>query len=248
MQLFASMSSPSFLFANESNHTLLQSLLEYLNAVIEHQYSSRNFSQVRRDISLTFHLGNPNLVYAIWRSKKRFQSLRNFTLESGQAEIERMNQIRKERGEAEAQNGGIPRGDSMDSLRSPTGSHTPSLSNVPEESGAFAIGDDEESDGEEGIKTPHATSATQSSSTSRAPSVASNADDTVPLQLRGMSEKARGKMPAGQPSFSRQNSTTSLGGIASPVSGGGGMFTPSAGWVSTLTRRRLHSSDSLTAM
>jgi hypothetical protein len=32
------MSSPSFLFANENNHTLLQSLLEALNAMIEHQY------------------------------------------------------------------------------------------------------------------------------------------------------------------------------------------------------------------
>jgi hypothetical protein len=32
------MSSPSFLLANENNHTLLQSLLEVLNAIIEHQY------------------------------------------------------------------------------------------------------------------------------------------------------------------------------------------------------------------
>jgi hypothetical protein len=40
LQLFASMSSPSFLFANESNHTLLQSLLEALNAIVEHQYRS----------------------------------------------------------------------------------------------------------------------------------------------------------------------------------------------------------------
>jgi hypothetical protein len=38
--LFASMSSPSFLFANENNHTLLQSLLEALNAMVEHQYRS----------------------------------------------------------------------------------------------------------------------------------------------------------------------------------------------------------------
>jgi hypothetical protein len=41
LQLFASMSSPSFLFANENNHTLLQSLLEVLNAMIEHQYSRK---------------------------------------------------------------------------------------------------------------------------------------------------------------------------------------------------------------
>ena len=34
------MSSPSFLLANESNHTLLQSLLEAMNAMVEHQYRS----------------------------------------------------------------------------------------------------------------------------------------------------------------------------------------------------------------
>lgn len=41
VQLFASMSSPSFLLANDSNHELLQSLLESMNAIIEHQYNSK---------------------------------------------------------------------------------------------------------------------------------------------------------------------------------------------------------------
>jgi hypothetical protein len=41
LQLFASMSSPGFLLANESNHDLLQSLLEALNAIVEHQFSSK---------------------------------------------------------------------------------------------------------------------------------------------------------------------------------------------------------------
>ena len=40
LQLFATMSTPSFLLANDSNHTLLHSLLEVLNAIVEHQYSS----------------------------------------------------------------------------------------------------------------------------------------------------------------------------------------------------------------
>lgn len=35
------MSAPSFLLANETNYTLLQSLLESMNAIIEHQYSSK---------------------------------------------------------------------------------------------------------------------------------------------------------------------------------------------------------------
>ena len=40
MQLFSSMSSPSFLLANETNHDLLRSLLESVNSIIEHQYKS----------------------------------------------------------------------------------------------------------------------------------------------------------------------------------------------------------------
>ena len=32
------MSSPSFLLANETNHNLLQSLLQSLNAIIEHHF------------------------------------------------------------------------------------------------------------------------------------------------------------------------------------------------------------------
>ena len=34
------MSAPSFLLANETNYTLLQSLLESVNAIVEHQYNS----------------------------------------------------------------------------------------------------------------------------------------------------------------------------------------------------------------
>ncbi len=42
MQLFNSMSSPSFLLANETNHGLLRSLLEAINAIVEHQFSSES--------------------------------------------------------------------------------------------------------------------------------------------------------------------------------------------------------------
>ena len=41
IHLYTTMSAPSFLLANESNHTLLQSLLESMNAIIEHQYASQ---------------------------------------------------------------------------------------------------------------------------------------------------------------------------------------------------------------
>lgn len=41
MQLFNSMSSPSFLLANDTNHELLRSLMESINSVVEHQYKSK---------------------------------------------------------------------------------------------------------------------------------------------------------------------------------------------------------------
>ncbi|KAF1918851.1 high-temperature-induced dauer-formation protein-domain-containing protein [Ampelomyces quisqualis] len=209
LQLFASMSSPSFLFANENNHTLLQSLLEVLNAVSEHQYQH-----------------NPNLIYAILRSRKRFQALRDFTLESGQEEIERQNQQRKE-STADPQ-----RTDSIDSIRSPTVSRTPTLGNVPEENSAFAIGDDEDSDAEEQLSAEPPQSPPQSASgASRTASIASSVDESVPLQVRGMSEKARGKMPVGQPTFSRQNSVTSLSSAATPAFATNEYFTPSSQWL-----------------
>jgi hypothetical protein len=42
IQLFASMSASTFLLANESNHTLLHSLLESMNAIVEHQYAGKS--------------------------------------------------------------------------------------------------------------------------------------------------------------------------------------------------------------
>jgi hypothetical protein len=48
LQLFASMSAPSFLLANDSNHLLLQSLLEAVNAMVEHHYQSKDRSVLIR--------------------------------------------------------------------------------------------------------------------------------------------------------------------------------------------------------
>ncbi|PGH07333.1 hypothetical protein GX51_01877 [Blastomyces parvus] len=212
IQLFVSMSSPSFLLANESNHVLLHSLLEFVNSVVEHQYSK-----------------NPLLIYAILKSSKRFEALRAFTLESGQEEIERQNQRRK----------ASSTGSTTDALLSPTLSHSGDdhsgsgagrrqLSHVPEDD-AFAIGeDDSDEEEQEPQNTP---SQSPSRENSRAPSVASGADENVPLQLRGMSEKARGKMPAGQVSFSRQNSTTSLSSYTPTIPTSSGGFVPTASWI-----------------
>ena len=225
------MSSPSFLLANENNHTLLQSLLEVLNAMVEHQYQRKVYFRCNCSYVLTCSTDNPNLVYAIVRSRKRFQALRDFTLESGQEELERQNQLRKEGGEE------LQRTASIDSLRSPTVSRTPTLGNVPEEDSAFAIGDDDESDADEPRTSEPSRSPVQSlSGASSRASIASSVDESVPLQLRGMSEKARGKMPVRQPAFSRQNSMTSLHSVAGPALASNEFFTPSVPWVSATSR------------
>ncbi|KAK7955052.1 Ubp5-interacting protein [Apiospora saccharicola] len=217
LQLFSSMSSPSFLLANDSNHDLLSSLLESMNAIIEHQYKK-----------------NPQFVYTILKHKKRFEALRSFTLESGQAEVERRNRQRKESGQP-TDPFDLSSRDSVDSLRSPTTAQprTPTLSDVPEEDGTFAIGDDEDESDNDDDDDERPTPA--QSSPREAPSQASSVadpEDAVPTQLRGMSEKARGKMPAGTPSFSRQNSVTSLSGFSAQAAGSApGMFEPSAHWI-----------------
>ena len=175
---------------------------------------------------------NPNLTYAVLRNKKRFEALRSFTLESGQEEIERRNRRRKEQALDIAEANSFSRANSIDSIQSPSSIHRrqSTLQNVPEEDGTFAIGDDEDDDTDDDNHTTPAES-TPSEQGSRAPSVSSTIDDAVPVQLRGMSEKARGKMPAGTPTFSRQNSITSLNSYAAATLSMSGQFEPSAEWI-----------------
>ncbi|KAF3064150.1 Protein HID1 [Daldinia childiae] len=215
LQLFNSMSSPSFLLANDSNHDLLASLLESMNALIEHQYKK-----------------NPHFIYLILKSRKRFEALRNFTLESGQEELERRSRRRKETGQSLDPLDASSRRSSVESLRSPvtTQPRTPTLSNVPEEDTTFAIGDAEDDSDEEDDDRPTPAQSSPSENPSRASSVV-DVEDAVPTQLRGMSEKARGKMPAGVPTFSRQNSVTSLSSYSAAGQSAPGIFEPSAEWI-----------------
>ncbi|KAK4680249.1 hypothetical protein QC764_211420 [Podospora pseudoanserina] len=214
MHLFNSMSSPSFLLANETNHSLLRSLLEAINSIVEHQY-----------------IQNAHLVFAILRNKKRFEAVRSFTLESGHEEMERRNRRRKDSGASNDPLQADSTRSSLESLRSPVtlSSRAPAPGDVPEEDGTFAIGDDDDDDSDDEER-PTPAASSPSENPSRASSVASPVDDDVPRQLRGMSEKARGKMPAGAQTFSRQNSTTSLGSMSQSVSG---IFEPSTQWIET---------------
>ena len=177
---------------------------------------------------------NKIFIQGVFKSRKRFEALRSFTLESGQLEIERSKQLSKESAEnshAPASPTRTSRNSSVDSIRSPLSARTPKLSDVPEEGGTFAIGDDDESEDEdqELLRTPSQSSLSAHNSANT--STSSSAEEPLPTQLRGMSEKARGKMPAGQPSFSRQNSTASLNNHAASISPSTSGFDPTAHWI-----------------
>jgi hypothetical protein len=224
LDLFISFSSPAFLLANDSNHTLLLSLLEAMSAVLDHQ-----------------HDANRRFVDIICRTHKRFEALRDFTVDGALSEVDRINQERKDRNGSISGITSPTRGASMDSIRSPASSRSPSLGNVPEH-GAFAIGDDDDDDDEDPetpINSPHARSHSNASTTM---------DDAVPVQTRSMSEKARGKQPVGQSSFSRSTSrnasNTSLASLQTqtphPLTTST-QFTPTAEWLeSWLPHMPLH--------
>ncbi|KAF4264036.1 hypothetical protein KXV68_006322 [Aspergillus fumigatus] len=210
LQLFSSMSAPSFLLANETNHALLASVLESINSILEHQFTK-----------------NPFLVYAILKYRKRFEAVRAFTLESGQQEIERQNERRKAKAAFRDSSSSPTLSQAEEDPHVSSGARSP-LTRIPEENSPFAIGGDESDDQHDGQDTPSQSSP--SAQNSRRPSISSAIDESVPLQLRGMSEKARGKMPAGQPSFSRQNSITSQSSISAMFSTSSG-FTPTVAWL-----------------
>ncbi|KAJ5794668.1 hypothetical protein N7457_001267 [Penicillium paradoxum] len=211
IQLFSSMSAPSFLLANETNHTLLASLLDFINIILEHKFTD-----------------NPYLVYSILKYKQRFEAVRAFTLESGQQEIERQNEKRKASSSSDmAMSPTFSQ--SEDDLHTPSGARSP-LTRIPEENSPFAIGDDDSDDehDQDGARTP---SQSPSAQTSRRPSAASTTDENGVQQVRAMSEKARGKKPAGHPPFSRQNSMTSQTSMSALFTPSACGFTPTVPWL-----------------
>lgn len=167
---------------------------------------------------------NRRFVEVIVKSRKRFEALRDFTVDGALAEVDRMTMERKDMGEAAGLRSPA-RPDSLDSIRAPASTRSSTLDNVPED-GAFSIGDDEEDEEEQ---------TSDLSSPISAPTSAG--DQAVPSQSRNMSEKARGKQPIGQTSFSRttsrNTSTTSLHALHTlQTSTSHHNFTPTPEWVS----------------
>lgn len=134
--------------------------------------------------------------------------------------------------------------------RSPMDPRLSPLNSAPPTQGTFAIGgddDDFEDEGEEPKALNSRTSTISESASamesepSRAASVSSTVDDAVPQQLRGMSEKARGKLPANHHSFSRNSSTASISGATFVAGMANGNFEPTQQWVSNKFSSLSHS-------
>ncbi|KAI7870969.1 high-temperature-induced dauer-formation protein-domain-containing protein [Spinellus fusiger] len=77
--LFGSISAPGFIFADETNYRLVEYLLEAFNNIIQSNYKD-----------------NLNFIYALIRKHTTFENLKSLTLENGLAEIERLQQAKKD--------------------------------------------------------------------------------------------------------------------------------------------------------
>ncbi|KAI5299468.1 hypothetical protein KEM55_002115, partial [Ascosphaera atra] len=178
---------------------------------------------------------NPNFVYTLLRTKQHFENLREFTIHHGSM-LEQLVDPNTKKPSWSSTDGMSPRGSQQsDRHRGSLGS-AHQLDHVPEEE-AFAIGEDD-SDDEEGSATQqerrsstHTRSPPQSSAGLSRPSSIISTTDSVPQQLRGMSEKARGKMPEGQMVFARQNSSASLSSYAMAPSTNSSGFIPTSTWI-----------------
>ena len=137
---------------------------------------------------------NRRFVEVVLKARKRFEALRDFTVDGALEEVDRMNRERKDAGESTGLSS--PRNASLDSVRGLPPARSSGLRDVPEDS-AFAIGEDEDDEQDEADDlTPMNASG------------AGAADDAMPGQSRSMSEKARGKQPINPTSFSRTTSRT----------------------------------------
>lgn len=188
---------------------------------------------------------NRRFVEVIVRSRKRFQALRDFSIEGAVAEIDRRAQEMKDRNvnlSTAAMGSDVRnpvRKGSVESSRSPPGPQSPRLRDLPE-NGVFAIGEDDEDENESRYST-RLPQSTESMSV----------EDAVPLQSRSMSDKARGKQPVGQTTFSRSTSrntstaslpslnTVTQASTVSPSTSSQFPFRPSVEWVCSVVSAAL---------
>ncbi|CCG85129.1 Putative uncharacterized protein [Taphrina deformans PYCC 5710] len=228
IQLFSSISQPSFLFANDSNFRLLQYILEVINSIIEHNFND-----------------NPHLIYAILRSHERFEALQDLTLMSG---VQTVNEIRKSKAKkAAAKRTEILRnkdhahdksGSSVEHIQGSmpdevtTVSESSHLNDDTNESSISALDNNKFSDTV--TTSDYKSSVITQVPHSRKPSMSSDLDFPPPSP-QIMSEKARGKLPEGVV-LNRQNSSSSIKSAHSVLQqfpSGDENFDPSEAWFET---------------
>lgn len=139
MSLFEMLSSPGFLLANESNHTLLISFLEACNEIVEKHPEGEFVLLLTLCTTSDKTTDNPRFIEVLIASRSRFKALRALTVEGAEAEMERLSQERKDQGISES------RSTSFDNVLSPPSTRSPSLGIVPEDD-RFAIGDEDDDD------------------------------------------------------------------------------------------------------
>lgn len=153
----------------------------------------------------------------IIKGRRRFEALRDFTVDGALAELDRLAMERKDAGESAGVRTPSSRGGSLEYSRGNSISSR-GLGDVPEDS-AFALDDDEDEGVEDGDadvddgENPELYSVYSKSSLTHTAEVGVDASDSLPIQAqaRNLSEKARGKRPigAGDRDFST-NSRASL--------------------------------------
>ncbi|KAG8953735.1 hypothetical protein FRC04_001939 [Tulasnella sp. 424] len=225
IQLFTSFSNPNFLLADDGHPRLVFLLLEIFNQIIYHQFQE-----------------NPNLIYAILRSHKRFEDLGTFTLAKGLREIKRIKEAKEE---AERIKTGRPRekGKALD-VGSPTS--TPASNDSP--SSRFTNLEDSSVDklslsrasSEAALSQPRDDDTERPIPVPPTPSVGSAERQfanmqvsSPPASMPGMSEKARGKMK--EPATGQEDEgemTPELLSVAAAGVGRNG-FVPTQEWVTS---------------
>lgn len=213
VQLFTSISQPSFLFANDSNFKLLQYILEVLNSTIEHNFND-----------------NPHLMYAILRSHKRFEDLQDLTLSSG---IQIISEIKKARAKKSQEKKMLQSGQNGGESEDNHGIADAESSHVDQSSQTFSVRNSAESIASPG-KSSVSAALPSETARSRQPSVSSEHEFFAPSP-KVMSEKARGKLPEGA-MIHRQNSSSSIQSANSAIQRPPSIseeFNPSSDWFET---------------
>ncbi|SMR59975.1 unnamed protein product [Zymoseptoria tritici ST99CH_3D1] len=198
MSLFEMLASPAFLLANDSNNALLISLLEACNLILENHYEE-----------------NPRFVEVIIGSRKRFRALQVFTIDGALAELDRQGQERKDHGSGMRSPSQTT---SFDSARDVSSLRFSTLSNVPEDTDRFAIGDDDDDEAD-----PSSPSSSRAGRTSDSPT--------------RISEKARGKKPAVSLGTTSRNASASSLPSLSYAPNTSNTFRPSPEWLEAWTSR-----------